>query len=791
MGLELEARNRRVLEDLRTADASEWTADDLAVITAQPVAQSVRGLPEKHAYGSDFPFHDAGQLHGMSTDTNVHRAVISAAYGGFSNTWGAQITPFTSAALALWPARSRPTEADYRAILSEIPFAAEHDDLDALLPLFASPSPLPPPSARTALVLDAYNRHRPALHRLGVTLGRARLAFDAPNCVRCGLCMTGCPYSLIYSSSHTFDALRRTGRVKYHGGLMAVEVGEHGDQAFVQAKDMQSGRVCRFEADRVFVACGAIGTTRLAMQSLQRFDEPVAVQEPAQFIIPFISGRPTPDPKTEPQFTLNQFNMVVALDDAGRDISQLHFYTYNPAFIDALPRVLHSRYAAPVVDQLLRRLCVTVGYLPSWVSPRMHVTAHAPRRGEEISEIVLSRDNPHWHRNVMLRKVLTRIAGGPAPRPLAASADDAARRRRQELPLGRQLPAQRSAAVVGHERRAGTRRTVAARAPDRRSRVPERRRNHVHAHDHGERASDRERDARIVRRDAVSDGRTVAITGAYGYLGALIRRTLDADGWHTHALVPRRGPMIGRPSASTSPRKRRRLRCSRSTCSCTARTTRRSCARPISSGSMSKGPAASSSAAHDAEVRRLIVVSSMSAYPGTTQVYGRAKLAIEAAAQEIGGYCVRPGVVYGEQSRGMAGALRKLTALPVVPVVADKYKQYLVHEHDLASAISALAGAPDVGPEAISVAHPTPVSMRAFLTGLAAAEGRRCRFLPVPWRAVYAGLRAGELAGVRLAFRADSLLGLVRPAPGLVGTDALTRLGVRVRPFAPAPGPHA
>src|SRR3954451_12831302 len=173
----------------------------------------------------------------------------------------------------MWPAASRPSESDYRAILSHIAFAAEEDDLDALLPLYASAAPLPPPSARTALVLDAYQRRWSEVRRLGVTLGRARLAFDARRCIRCGLCMTGCPYSLIYSSAHTFDELRRTGRVTYHGGLMAVEVGERDDRAFVDAKDMHSGRIQRFEADRVFVGCGAIGSTRLALQSLRWFDQ--------------------------------------------------------------------------------------------------------------------------------------------------------------------------------------------------------------------------------------------------------------------------------------------------------------------------------------------------------------------------------------------------------------------------------------------------------------------------------------------------------------------------------------
>lgn len=46
-------------------------------------------------------------------------------------------------------------------------------------------------------------------------------------------------------------------------------------------------------------------------------------------------------------------------------------------------------------------------------------------------------------------------------------------------------------------------------------------------------------------------------------------------------------------------------------------------------------------------VRRTIFVSSMSAYPGTRQVYGRVKLASETDAFARGMCAIRPGLIYG------------------------------------------------------------------------------------------------------------------------------------------------
>jgi choline dehydrogenase-like flavoprotein len=39
----------------------------------------------------------------------------------------------------------------------------------------------------------------------------------------------------------------------------------------------------------------------------------------------------------------------------------------------------------------------------------MYLTAHAPRRSDDLPAVLLSRDPPHWWRNVMLRRVLARV----------------------------------------------------------------------------------------------------------------------------------------------------------------------------------------------------------------------------------------------------------------------------------------------------------------------------------------------------------------------------------------------
>jgi len=189
-------------------------------------------------------------------------------------------------------------------------------------------------------------------------------------------------------------------------------------------------------------------------------------------------------------------------------------------------------------------------------------------------------------------------------------------------------------------------------------------------------------------------------------------------------------------------------------------------------------------AAREAAVDRIIVLSSMSAFEGTTQLYGRAKLDIEAITTEFGGCAIRPGLVYGDEAGGMAGAMRKLTTLPVVPIIAGGAGVYTVREDDLMRVVVLLTSATTLEPGTISVAHPSRVTLTDLLRAFAAQEDRRCRFVPVPWRLIYWPLRSGELMRLRLPFRADSLLGLIHAAPSLIGGDQLARLGVSLHAFA-------
>lgn len=399
LGLTLDADLQAVAQRMAATTPERWAPDDVGAISHQPVKSLVDGLPEKRAYGSDFPFRDLGQVTGIHAAVGAHRSVVSAAIGGFSNVWGAQIMPFTPATFDSWPVSYPEMAPHYRAVLGELPYTAVDDDLSTYFPMVAEASAPPELAERSKRVLRGYERHREAFLRRGVVMGHARLALEAKGCVRCGLCMSGCPYGLIYSAAHTIRRLADGGLIQHIPGKLAVRLDQGRAEPEVTVVCRETGSVEVLRASKVIVACGALGSARLVAGSLSLFDSAIYAAESAQFTIPMVSLAPTADPRQGHDFTLNQFNSVVRVGPGARDLSQVHFYTYNPAFFDALPPSIQRPLTA---DFLLKRLSVAIGYVPSWASPRLRLRfAYA---GENrLPTMDISREPARWSSNRMLR----------------------------------------------------------------------------------------------------------------------------------------------------------------------------------------------------------------------------------------------------------------------------------------------------------------------------------------------------------------------------------------------------
>lgn len=281
--------------------------------------------------------------------------------------------------------------------------------------------------------------------------------------------------------------------------------------------------------------------------------------------------------------------------------------------------------------------------------------------------------------------------------------------------------------------------------------------------------------------------RRIAITGARGFVGAMLVRRFEEAGWSVTRLSHsadgadtisfRLGEMVD-PEALRSRQINALIHCAYDF-------------NPVAREEIRRvnveGTQTLLAAAVAGGVERIAVLSSISAFAGARSLYGRAKLEIEAAAGMAGALVVRSGLVWADgppSGGGMFGSLARSAGARLIPLVdGGSHPQYLIHEQDLFELLRRFCDGDFQNPgRPVVAAARRPWAMRDLLAELARRQGRRPRFLPVPWQPVWAGLRVAELAHLPVPYRSDSVVSLVYQdrKPDF---ESLTALGVIPRDF--------
>jgi nucleoside-diphosphate-sugar epimerase len=278
--------------------------------------------------------------------------------------------------------------------------------------------------------------------------------------------------------------------------------------------------------------------------------------------------------------------------------------------------------------------------------------------------------------------------------------------------------------------------------------------------------------------------KTCAITGSNGYVGGCLKKYFTAHGWEIRELT--RQPKSGtrgvafQLGADISPSA---LAGADALVHC-AYDFKPLCWDEIRAVNV-EGSRKLFQAARAGGVGKIICISSISAYDGCRSLYGKAKLEIEKHALDDGALVIRPGLVYGSGPGGMFGSLTaQVRKSSMIPMIGDGSQiQFLVHNEDLSAFIERCAsGEVKINPRILTAANEQPWAFKQLLLEIARALGKKPKFIPLPWRLVWAGIKSAELCGVRLNFRSDSLVSLMyqNPRPDF---SANAGAGLTCRPF--------
>lgn len=298
-GLELDQDRQAMVSRLAGSTPDQWARDDVARFTCNDTAGE-NGLPKKLVFGSDYIYQSNRAAFPVAGNV---AAASTLARGGFSMAWGGAMLPAHEDDIKDWPIGSAELAPAYRRVLETMPFSGTADELAADFPLLGQPQGrlrLPRQAKDLLSDLRGWAGKHDGNDRL--SFGQSRLAVrtaddaQGSGCRYCGYCLAGCPYGSIHAVGGDLRAMIDAGRVDYRPGVLVHRFSEVGGTVRLWTVD-EKGRAVGTEEQnfsRVFLAAGAINTTRIALESMGQFGKPVRFQDSQKFAVPMLRLRRTP-----------------------------------------------------------------------------------------------------------------------------------------------------------------------------------------------------------------------------------------------------------------------------------------------------------------------------------------------------------------------------------------------------------------------------------------------------------------------------------------------------------------
>jgi choline dehydrogenase-like flavoprotein len=246
----------------------------------------------------------------------------SLAKGGLANGWGANALAFDDDDLAEWPVSFSEMDAAYKTVYDRIPVAGPIDD--DLTPHLRGVYPSQPPvrlSSSDDQLLVAYRRRKLRLAKLGVKMGRARLAvvtdISRPDaCDYSGRCLWGCPKGSIYNPRlSTLKQCEAYRGYRYVGGRLVLALRSKDNRInAIRYLDIATREIREEPCGVAFLAAGALQTGAIFLRTLRASGVDAAARseglmDKTVVRIPFVALR---NIGQAPELRSFQFNRLIA-----------------------------------------------------------------------------------------------------------------------------------------------------------------------------------------------------------------------------------------------------------------------------------------------------------------------------------------------------------------------------------------------------------------------------------------------------------------------------------------------
>lgn len=347
---------------------------------------------EKSVLGSAFAFAS------MTEEPPLEGAWLprSLAVGGLANVWGTACYPLRADDYDDWPLTPAELAPWLQRATALFGVWGEADALARAYPAVGEMVPVGGPTARDDAspleqVLSHWRANEAALARHGLVGGRARVAVTPPGaagraCLRCGLCLLGCPAGAMWHAAPSLERLKESPRFRHLPGHTVRRFAER--DAGLVLETAGGGNEAPYAA--VFLAAGALGSFGIAAASLDLDDAAAPVRENDMFVLPFrlrLDG--SARRQGMPRFALHEAVLAFAPGIVSARPAHLQFYQVTEPLLGpfgplaaALPETMQAWLRRRMNDYVIGFL-----YLHSDDSRAMTIRARRPCGGRSVLRV--------------------------------------------------------------------------------------------------------------------------------------------------------------------------------------------------------------------------------------------------------------------------------------------------------------------------------------------------------------------------------------------------------------------
>ncbi len=319
-------------------------------------------------------------------------ATQSLALGGLASAWGAGVFPFSEDDLAGTPLRREDLIPHMERVADRIGVSGTHDDLARF---YGECKAMLPPleiDANADVMLRAYERRRSSLHARGFYLGRQRIAACSSRHRGRG------PHAhgdmdfwsdvnrAVYRPRWTVEELQQHPKFRYVAGQLVTLFRETAGEVEVIARRVPGGERERHRARALVLAAGALGSARIALRSLDKYDIQVPIVSNPYTYVPVINTRAVGRPQRDRRYSLGQlaaFLVPLSGDTSRASLASVYSYRSLLSFKLLKEIALPYREGLQLLSVVVPWLNILGIHHPDYPSPQKYCVLRKGGPGEQ------------------------------------------------------------------------------------------------------------------------------------------------------------------------------------------------------------------------------------------------------------------------------------------------------------------------------------------------------------------------------------------------------------------------